>query len=199
MIPRAEWSKLTTEQKYVIIAQNKQKTKCEFCDKIGHTESKCRAFKNAIAELKKRSLRSLSLTLNLHQSKRKRERKKRDHMRRYTYIQPKPYYIINTTLCARTLHFATTVHQHRSAETRISSPTWDHLVPSPSLALKVASTSLSKVILEYWAPSPTTKEQLSTCYRSTRYRKHRSSPTIWQISHHRNWRQNIRFQSTLRK
>ena len=55
MIPRAEWLKLTIEQKDAIIAQNKQKKKAksEFCDKIGHTESECRALKNAIAELKK--------------------------------------------------------------------------------------------------------------------------------------------------
>ena len=55
IIPRAEWLKLTTEQKDVIIAQSKQKTKpkCEFCDKIGHTESECRALKNTIAEPKK--------------------------------------------------------------------------------------------------------------------------------------------------
>ena len=107
-------------------------------------------------------------------------------MRRYTYILPKPYYIINTTLCVKTLYFATTAHQHRSSETIISSPTSDYLVPSPSLASEAASTSLSKLILEYSAPSPTTKGQLSTCYRSTRYRRHRStryrrhrsSPTI---------------------
>ena len=90
IIPRAEWLKLTTEQKDVIIAQSKQKTKpkCEFCDKIGHTESECRALKNAIAELKKENAKKMSHTLHLHQSKRKR--KKRDHMRRYTYIRPKP-------------------------------------------------------------------------------------------------------------
>ena len=123
MIPRAEWLKLPTEQKDVIIAQSKQRTKpkCEFCDKIGHTESECRALKNAIAELKKENAKKMSHTLHLHQSKRKR--KKRDHMRRYTYIRPKPYYIINTTLCARTLYFAITVHQHRSSETRTFSLT----------------------------------------------------------------------------
>ena len=59
MIPRAEWFKLTTEQRDAIIAQNKQKTKpkCEFCDKIGHTESECRALKNAIDELEKENAR----------------------------------------------------------------------------------------------------------------------------------------------
>ena len=115
MIPRAEGLKMTTEQKDAIIAQNKQRTKpkCEFCDKIGHTESECRALKNAIAELEKRTLGNLSHALHLHKSKKKR--KKSDHIKRYTYIRPKPYYIINTTLCARTLYFATTVHQHRSS------------------------------------------------------------------------------------
>ena len=59
MIPRAEWLKLTSEQKDAIIAQNKQKTKrtCEFLDKIGHTESECRSLKNAIAELEKKNAR----------------------------------------------------------------------------------------------------------------------------------------------
>ena len=59
MIPRAEGLKMTTEQKDAIIAQNKQRTKpkCEFCDKIGHTESECRALKNAIAELEKEKAR----------------------------------------------------------------------------------------------------------------------------------------------
>ena len=116
-------------------------------------------------------------TLPLHQPKRKskkkkKKKKKRDHMRRYTYIRPKQYYIISTTLCARTLYFATTVHQHRSSETL------DHLAPSPSLASEVASPSPSKAILEYSAISSTTKEQLSTCYRLTRYQRYRSSPTI---------------------
>ena len=78
-------------------------------------------------------------------------------MRRYTYIRMKPYYIINTAFCARTLYIAITVHQNRSSETKAS----DHLVPSPSLASEAASTSLSKVILEYSAPSPATKEYLS--------------------------------------
>ena len=52
-IPHAEWIKITFEQQDVIKAQNRSSKKCEFCCKIGHTESKCRSLKNAITELKK--------------------------------------------------------------------------------------------------------------------------------------------------
>ena len=52
-IPREEWLRMTKEQQDAVKAKNKARTKCEYCDKPGHTESECRRLKSATAELKK--------------------------------------------------------------------------------------------------------------------------------------------------
>ena len=52
-IPREEWLRMTKEQQDAVKAKNKARPKCEYCDKLGHTESECRTLKSAIAELRK--------------------------------------------------------------------------------------------------------------------------------------------------
>ena len=45
---------MTVEQQDAVKAMSKKtRPKCEFCDKLGHTESECRMLKSAIADLKK--------------------------------------------------------------------------------------------------------------------------------------------------
>ena len=54
MIPHSEWIKMTAEQQDAVKAKNKKlRPKCDFCDKMGHTESECRMLKSAISDLKK--------------------------------------------------------------------------------------------------------------------------------------------------
>ena len=52
-IPREEWLRMTKEQQDAVKAKNKARPKCEYCDKPGDKESKCRTLKSATAELKK--------------------------------------------------------------------------------------------------------------------------------------------------
>ena len=45
---------MTVEQQDAVKAKNKKtRLKCEFCDKLGHTESECGMLKSTIADLKK--------------------------------------------------------------------------------------------------------------------------------------------------
>ena len=44
---------MTKEQQEAVKAKNKARPKCEYCDKLGHTESECQTLKSIIAELKK--------------------------------------------------------------------------------------------------------------------------------------------------
>ena len=45
---------MTVEQQDAVKAMSKKtRPKCEFCDKLGHTESECRMLKSSIADLKK--------------------------------------------------------------------------------------------------------------------------------------------------